>query len=395
MDKIFNAYVNIREGQYNFPGFNPEKCVNHPVLFTGMTPVIWDGEEFTETTEDDPAWYDYDNKIWANAKSQDGSYWVWIPRYAYKIESCYHTSGEDCEALTGKQAGDIDVKFLKGTTNITEDNTTIESAGYVAHEKDTSMHHFLHPAFQFDGEEFGFWVAKFEPTAAEGVVSGISSCDERDNTTLKSVKIIPNATSWRCINTSNAFKTSLALKDKTEIYSWHSSELNSHMMTNYEWGAVTYLSKSQYGASSEVWNNAYTGFKTGCSGSSVSASGEDTCVTYESENGQKASTTHNIYGVYDMSGGAGEKVMANYNNLATFSGFSDVDILNTQAIYINRYKTTQNDLFNGEGMNYDNRIYGDAVYEISSDADRFDGSSSIGSSNGSWFSDYSFFAASF
>ena len=39
-------------------------------------------------------------KRWANAKSADGSYWVWIPRYAYKIESCYHMSGEDCEALT-------------------------------------------------------------------------------------------------------------------------------------------------------------------------------------------------------------------------------------------------------------------------------------------------------
>jgi hypothetical protein len=89
-----------------------------------MTPVKWDENKIEiETTEDDPDWYDYDEKRWANAKSADGSYWVWIPRYAYKIETCYHTSGEDCLTLTGKEAGDIDIKFLKSTTNNTEDNT--------------------------------------------------------------------------------------------------------------------------------------------------------------------------------------------------------------------------------------------------------------------------------
>ena len=27
----------------------------------------------------------YENKKWANAKTEDGSMWVWIPRYAYKV----------------------------------------------------------------------------------------------------------------------------------------------------------------------------------------------------------------------------------------------------------------------------------------------------------------------
>ena len=56
-----------------------------------MTPIKWgENNEETETTEDDSDWYDYNEKRWANAKSGDGSYWVWIPRYAYKITSGYH-----------------------------------------------------------------------------------------------------------------------------------------------------------------------------------------------------------------------------------------------------------------------------------------------------------------
>ena len=39
--------------------------------------------------------------------------------------------------------------------------------------------------------------------------------------------------------------------------------------------------------------------------------------------GVGASTTGTIYGVYDMSGGAWEYVMANYNDMAANSGFSD------------------------------------------------------------------------
>ena len=72
--RVFEAYINIKEGNI-YPGYNEEKGVNHPVLFTGMTPVKWDEAEEIITTSDDPDWYDYDEKRWANAKSADGSYW--------------------------------------------------------------------------------------------------------------------------------------------------------------------------------------------------------------------------------------------------------------------------------------------------------------------------------
>ncbi len=59
--KIFKGYVEIKEG---IPSqiYNEEKGVNHPVLFTGMTPVIWNENEFIATTEGDSNWYDYDAK---------------------------------------------------------------------------------------------------------------------------------------------------------------------------------------------------------------------------------------------------------------------------------------------------------------------------------------------
>ncbi|MFA7064902.1 MAG: hypothetical protein WC177_05365, partial [Bacilli bacterium] len=156
---------------FNNP-YNENKDVNRPVLFTGMTPVKWD-ESFneTETTKDDSTWYDYNEKKWANAKTADGSYWVWIPRYAYKIPTdAYHKS----------TAGTIDIEFLKGETNTNKNDTPIETTGYDPEVKDTSMHHFLHPAFDVEGSKLGFWIAKYEPTYV-GVATITGTCDSEDN----------------------------------------------------------------------------------------------------------------------------------------------------------------------------------------------------------------------
>ena len=106
------------------------------------------------------------------------------------------------------------------------------------------------------------------------------------------------------------------------------------MSKNSEWGAVAYLSQSKYG---KYGNSNYNGidkevvinncdqFVTGVGGDTVSAdSSSETCTTntYETEKGQAASTTGNITGVYDMSGGAWEYVMGNYNNTLEESGFN-------------------------------------------------------------------------
>ena len=76
--------------QYEADGsWQKGKGVNSPQLLTGMTPVKFteptDSEEgkTVKTTSSDSEWYNYNTKKWANAQTQDGSMWVWIPRYIY------------------------------------------------------------------------------------------------------------------------------------------------------------------------------------------------------------------------------------------------------------------------------------------------------------------------
>ncbi len=95
------------------------------------------------------------------------------------------------------------------------------------------------------------------------------------------------------------------------------------MMKNTEWGAVAYLQHSKYGSMTSVRINNNSNFVTG-----YSAVNEPTCgytatnidcnkygteesITkpYNTEVGYLASTTGNISGIYDMSGGAWDYVM--------------------------------------------------------------------------------------
>ncbi|MFV0249987.1 MAG: hypothetical protein ACK5HP_02995 [Bacilli bacterium] len=64
------------------------------------------------------------------------------------------------------------MKFLVGTSDIAVDGTNLLASGYIAGTNDTSTNYFIHPSFQNDINETGFWVVKFEPTALEGVVNG-------------------------------------------------------------------------------------------------------------------------------------------------------------------------------------------------------------------------------
>ena len=122
---------------------------------TGLIPVYWNGTEWKELTNANTKedWYDYDNQKWANAKTADGSMWVWIPRYAYKIESGLGTT----------TAGAISIKFLQGTTNNDKDGTAI-SKTYPTVENNAMTDFFVHPVFTTDtakggwrNELPGFW----------------------------------------------------------------------------------------------------------------------------------------------------------------------------------------------------------------------------------------------
>ena len=320
--------------------YSEKKGVNTPNLGEGMTPIKWDEtkNDWVETNGSDPEWYDYTAKKWANAKTSDGSMWVWIPRYAYSITSGYHSS----------TAGNIEIEFMKGLTNETSTGrTTFQNASGQGNWN-------IHPAFNYGTTVSGLWVAKFEASRSNATSSSAGS----NNT----IKIQPGVQSWRSITVNDIYTNCLN----------YNKTLNSHMMKNDEWGAVAYLSKSKYGKNAEVDINSDSSYYTG--GGSGNA--------YVTNVGQ--STTGTVHGVYDMSGGAWEYVAAYVNN-------GNSNLTNYGSSLVNGDAKTKNVYSKGSSDSRDNNYsansgkYGDAVYETSANGN---------SSSSSWYGDYSYFPSS-
>ena len=356
-ETISNA-VTVEKKIISDGSFNKEKGVNTPDLADGkLTPVKWVNNEMVTTTADDPDWYSYgttaDTRKWANAITEDGSIWVWIPRYAYQISSLYHSSNSS--------GGTINIKFMKGTSNEAADGTTTwQNASGQGNWN-------IHPGFNYSSTAPGIWVAKFEASRNNATAGSEGS----GNT----IKIQPGVQSWRTINVNDIYTTCLNY-DTTTL---GDGNLNSHMMKNSEWGAVAYLAQSSYGKNAEVWINPNSSFLTGQAGTGPSVSSTTSTSPYNSGNGPQASTTGNVYGVYDMSGGSNEYVaayVANNNENLTNYGSSLVDGANyTKDIY-NSSGDTQLGNYNAAASKY-----GDTMFETSS---LFRGSNS-------WYSDNSNF----
>ena len=342
--------VLVADGSYN-----DDKGVNTPNIGEGMIPIKWNGSSWVETTVNDPDWYDYTAKKWANAKTSDGSMWVWIPRYAYSVTSGYHSSN----------AGTIEVEFMKGLTNET-------STGRTSFNNASGQGNWnIHPAFNYGTTVSGIWVAKFEASSVQGNSNGSG-----DNVTSKTLQVKPGVASWRYIEIGNMYT----------VCNNYNSALNSHMMKNDEWGAVAYLSKSKYGKENEeVWINNSSSYITGSAGNIASAvSNAGTTNDYTSTQGVKASTTGTVYGVYDMSGGAWEYVAAYVNN-------GDFNLKNYGSSLVNGDAKTKNVYSKGSTNSYEDNykqnkgVYGDALYETSINGN---------SRDGSWYDDYSIFPIS-
>lgn len=209
-------------------------------------------QETNNLTQQQPSdWYDYTKGInkWANIKTTGGGndcYWVWIPRYAYRITDGYHSN----------IAGTVDIKFLKGTTN-----TPIDGSSITISNSSGSGNWNVHPAFWFDknnngvedeGEQLtGIWVAKFEASSnSTDVVENPTveqlATDGGGNTADLKVRVKPNVTSWRKINANNIFTVCQNLTTTGNSLE-STNNLDSHMIKNTEWGAVAYLSRSAYG----------------------------------------------------------------------------------------------------------------------------------------------------
>ena len=337
--------------------YSEEKGVNTPNLEEGMTAIKWDEakNDWIETTGSDQEWYDYTAKKWANAMTEDGSMWVWIPRYAYQIADNYHTN-----SATG---GTINIKFLKDDSNVAYDGTS--TWDNVSGQGKWNVH----PSFNYGQEVSGIWVAKFE-ASPEGATTNPSN-SEYDGTGKK-LQVKPGVSSWSNIAIGNAYTVCLN----------YNSILNSHMMKNDEWGAVAYLSKSKYGKQNEeVWINNSSSYITGSAGNSASAgSNEGTTNDYTSTQGVKASTTGTVYGVYDMSGGAHEYVAAYVNGENNRLIIYGKALINGETKTKNVYEKASRDYYE-DNYNANSSKYGDAVYEVSKSGGYYS----------SWYGDYSHF----
>ena len=345
--ETISSSVTVKAALVADGSYSDTKGVNTPKLGTGMTAVKWNGSSWVETTGDDTNWYDYSNKKWANAKTSDGSMWVWIPRYAYRITSGYHSS----------TTGAIEVEFMKGTTNTS-------SSGRTSFSNASGLNNWnIHPAFNYNGTVSGLWVAKFEASRSDATSSSAGSSS--------TMKIQPGVQSWRSITVNDIYTNCLN----------YNSTLKSHMMKNSEWGAVAYLTQSTFGKNEEVWINNSGSYITGSAGNSVSAS-EDTGTTndYTSTQGQEASTTGNVTGIYDMSGGAWEYVAGYVNNGNSNLTNYGSSLVNGASYTKDVYSVGSSDS-NSNNYTANASVYGDAVYETSSS----------GSGTTSWNSDYSSF----
>ena len=324
----FKIYTRQMLGNDNFD----LSGANKPVLASNMIPVYYDETEEVWKKADvnnnnsNYQWYSYESSgeykgRWANAVtvkdtnrqtylnatpgtiiSMDdiNTMWVWIPRFKVNTTDftlirgkdsgyCYESgegpttnTKEECEKLGPgimwvshyKNPGAIDVTFVK------ENDKAIDS-------------------FTFGDKELsGFWFAKFatsHSTLSSSTIDNNLGCTNETCSNANGIIIKPNVTSLRYNNISNFFYASRSMEQTGNSFGFVSSEVDTHMSKNNEWGTVAYLTHSIYGRC----NNS-----TNCA--NVSRSPNE---VYNTTSGKDTSTTGTIYGVYNMNNVKKEYVM--------------------------------------------------------------------------------------
>ena len=285
--------------------------------------------------------------------------WVWIPRFKYTI----FNYNEDGKQTTPSQQ--IKVVFEEGLSS----TGTVTCEEYIGYKSNISekcsdkkfgvvtngFSTYTHPAFTFGEKPItGFWMGKFEMS---------------QNSSDSSIEIKPDVQALVNKNISNFFELSRSMELMNNAYGFKSNaigytvtgeltnddnKIDTHMIKNMEWGATAYLSQSKYGrcqndACEDIYYNnsgyyKYTGRSAGATFNNIKTNIEiypeydnetnanlkysdngyytydgkwagsfDLPIEYQEDLtlGYKASTTGNIYGIYDMAGGTNEYVMAN------------------------------------------------------------------------------------
>ena len=365
------------------------KNVSVPKFGEGLIPVTIDSDGTVTYADTSKEWYNYCDKRWANAviledntsykvgdtiqESDIQSYFVWIPKYKYKLWNVDTPS---------KGIHDIEIVFDENDTTDVEGISCKTPIISGESGNCSNGEYMTHPAF-ISMNTNGFWVGKFE-TGYRGATSPATAQVNANDTSKIIIK--PNVYSWRNITVYNEFLNS---------YNYQRG-LDSHMMKNTEWGAVAYLSHSKYGINRETNINNNSSYKTGYSAlpstnqqTYPATSGDGTTYNsaYNTDIGYLGSTTGNISGVYDMSGGAWEYVSAYITGKPGSSGFSTTTLANYDSKYFDAYNASSTT------STYQYRILGDATGEMG-DFKKYNDSDNGLRCHSSWYGDYSYFVDS-
>ena len=331
--KTYKFKINVNTVEQNLD----TSGANKPVLASNMIPVYYDEANSVwkkankDNNDKTNPWYSYNSTgeykgMWANAVtvkeanrqtylnatpgttiSMDdiNTMWVWIPRFNAVTPSNYNGGTKD-------NPGAIDVTFVK------QNEPAID-------------------AFTFGNKELsGFWYGKFE------IGGTLASSCTNETCNVSNIVVKPNVTSLRNYKKPNDFYfLARSMEQAGNSFGFVSAEVATHMSKNNEWGAVAYLTHSIYGrcttstTCTEIGINNNSSFITGY-GSPAKTTLDKNNGTYDTDLGKDASTTKNIYGIYDMSGGAAEFVMGVYNKTISGSGFNNLP----DSKYYNNYTTT-------------------------------------------------------
>ena len=344
---------------------------NAPVLASNMIPVYYDAtakvwkKADTSNKKFENRWYNYDNHMWANAvtvtstnrttylnakvgteipMTDINTMWVWIPRFNAATPSNYNGG-------TQAKPNAIDVTFVK------PNETALD-------------------AFTFGTKQLsGFWYGKFElshTTLVSNTTANNLGCTNETCTNANNILIKPSVTILRYNSISNFFFASRSMEQTGNSFGFVSTEVDTHMSKNNEWGAVAYLTQSIYGRCTnstlcvEIGINNNSTYKTGYGAAPGTSFTSSTTNTYDTNLGMKASTTGNIYGIYDMAGGLFEYVMGVYNKTTGNSGFTTTTFPNEK--YYNNYTATT---YQGHALTETQGWYNDIYSFVSSSSPWF------------------------
>ena len=300
-------------------------------------------------------------------------YWVYIPRYAYMVMRRDATdkvvTDEEAAAMGGFNIRFETVDDLKKTPAACpysssstyyydcvpqsypgNNESLIDRSAWATHPAFTWQYTKDINGFDQTVELNGFWIGKFEATGSTQGPTILPNRKHMSRGYSGNIGDLYDIAKSMGIEDPNNKYGNTTSTDQSNQNNNNLAISTSHMLKNSEWGAVAYLASSKYGAGiNNVQMNTqyqqggddngdssygitgcgptgsgitdiYTG--TGTLGTNTACSINDISRSYNGSRGVLASTTNNVYGVYDMNGGAYEYVMGSYTTNAHQSSIS-------------------------------------------------------------------------